>query len=165
MCGMKSMPPTCISCSPGCPIHRPRGRTGSAFPGPGRGVQEGEGRTHPSRPSALGIQGLTHDRPRLRPARPARATGLEGTTGSCSDTLVRREVTLEKLLHECRGQQLTLRSMCSWLWARCSPPWHAIPRGPDHPLCCGLTAFMVRSTWASEAESTLTSVGRGGVGR
>lgn len=72
----------------------PRGRTGS-LPLGLAGESRRERRTQPSRPSALGIQGLTHGRPSLRPARPARATGLEGRTGPCSDTLVSREVTLE----------------------------------------------------------------------
>lgn len=78
VCGMESMPPTCIVCSPGCPIPPPE--DGWEAPGLGTG-HPGGNRACPS--------------PGLAPVEPPGATGLERTTGLFVQTRVlAREVTL-----------------------------------------------------------------------
>lgn len=73
--GTESMPPTCVLCSRVAQSHRPQGRMGSLFLDLAPGGQEGAG-PRPPGPAE----------PKARPTgrlslHPARATGLEQTTG------------------------------------------------------------------------------------
>lgn len=132
------------------------------------GESGGSRRTHPSRPSALGIQGLTHG-PRVC-VLPVLPVVLGQQVWREQRALVQTRLFARRFLWKdfsTNTEASSSRSVCSRLWAQRSPPWHAIPRGPDQPLCCGLTTFMVRFPWAAEAEPThcVGRAGRGGESR
>lgn len=83
VCGMESVPPTCIPRSPGCPITPPAGTDGQPFPGLGTGRPGG------SRAPPTGPRCAPRPSPTNRPPGSASCQGNRARNeqrGSCSDT-------------------------------------------------------------------------------